>query len=230
MKIDSVLANTKALSELHKIVATPHVHLSFWGQRYVTIDGFEGSLHIDDLSSWVIEYINQNPHFDEIERASGAVLAKMIDKIYEESDQQVKQSYLITRFFTELRECRFPKGPWNFCHTRWLWSDAEELNVDCYNQVFDFYTHRQFEIKFGFPPDGKGFNYLGGLKGLTRWRGLAPIQIEHRKKLLNVTTISTTDVCTPQCQDDSMQSPTKVFKKTGIVMRNATWDPRLLDD
>lgn len=225
MKIDSVLTNTKTLSELHKIVTIPHAHLSFWGQRSITVDGFEGSLHIDDLASWVINYINQNPHFDELERASGAILAKMIDKLYEESDQQVKQTNLITRIFTGLRECHFPKGPWNYCHTRWHWKDAEDLGAYCYNQVFDFYTDRQFEVKFGFPPEGYGFNHLGGLRGLPRWNGLTPTQLEREKNLRNVKTISTTDGCTPQLQDESVQSQAKLVKKTGV-----SWDLRLIDD
>ncbi len=152
------LAKVNSYAELCYFARHARAHLSFWGWRYITVDGYKGSLPLDALAARVLKLLIGNPHFDEEERRHGKKIALLIDQLYKQTYKFNRITYLmyrIRRYFPSI-----------FCDKEacFLWKFAADQNktdahygpiyiIYCnhnkgYNKVFDYYTKKQFKNTF----------------------------------------------------------------------------------
>lgn len=96
MKINTVLPTISSFSDLRPIVEQAEVKISFWGCRSVHVNGYEGSLSIDDLPERVFEIIRTRSDFSRNELSDGRVLEARITRLYDEETEVIKQSHFLT--------------------------------------------------------------------------------------------------------------------------------------
>ena len=156
MKINECLEKTQSFAELRKIVEKSQPNLSFFGSRYITVEGYEGTLPINSLAKRVLEIRNKDFEFDEIERSHGHYIVHKINEIHNKSELQIEQSNRFTWLLTNVQIiflCTLDeRGDWDYDISR----------------TFELYTKQQFQKVFGHPvPSGlsKGkFHYLSSSK------------------------------------------------------------------
>jgi hypothetical protein len=143
MNINDRLSAANSFKDLFDIAAKSTPQISFFGSKSISVNGYTGVLNLDDLAASTMKTIEKNFNFTEEERAIGEVLAKRIDKIYEESDELVKMSNIFTRiihafrkFINDLCDCGY--------NTRFYW--------DCERSNFKFYTKEQYQNVFNKLP------------------------------------------------------------------------------
>lgn len=155
------VAAARSFSELCPLIRNANVFLSFWGSRYIRVQGRVESLTIDALAQRVLELVKQNPDFDQKERSHGKTIARLINQLYDASDKQVLESSWFTRLFVFLRN--IPNllagfqllGVSRTCsQTRWDWKECEITNLTSFMQepyckIFNCYTKPQYEAIFG---------------------------------------------------------------------------------
>lgn len=168
MNIKEALTKVQSFEELWPIVEQSNEKLSCLGARYISVHGYEGTLHIDALAERVIAMVRKNFEFTEQERKFGKLIAKKINHIYEENDKRIERSNCFTRILCMIREFLFcPMLP-TFGSTRWVWRAESE----CF--AFEYYTRSQFQSVFGLSPEeAKNQGYQLGYRSRTgdpeRW-------------------------------------------------------------
>jgi hypothetical protein len=172
MDIQAAVSSARSFSELRLIAERAEPHFSFWGSRYVTASGYEGTLDIDALASRTMELLDQfNFEFSLAEHNAGKRLAARIDRIYDEHNDQVDQADCFTRVLDVLRN--FPCAFFNFLIygdrgvvVRWRGhSDS--------NHSFDYYTRMQFQNAFHMSPEeAESRGFIGGRR--SGWAGGPP--------------------------------------------------------
>ena len=148
----TAIGAARSFRELCPLVRHAEVRLSFWGSRYIQVQGYRGTLPIDALAKRVMELIKQNPNFDQHERSHGKTIAPIIDQIYDQSDKQVAEGAWFTKVFFWFRNIpNLIAGP---SFTRWIWKDCDEtlassFPVKSYHKFFKYYTKEQHERDVG---------------------------------------------------------------------------------
>lgn len=104
MDINRVLPTIQTFSDLRPITEQADVHLSFWGSRYLTVNGYEGSLPIDSLVEHLYKMLRQRPNFDDTENRHGIVIENRIDHFYEKSDDLVNHSNCFTMLIVRISD------------------------------------------------------------------------------------------------------------------------------
>jgi hypothetical protein len=167
LHIQNVLKTTNSFSEILAIAENSQEHVSFFGARYVTVVGYSGSLHIDDLAFRVQQMVKENPHFNEEGRDSGKKLIPLIDGLFEKNDQRLEGRNGFTRFLAGWRDDinlihyndKGPRFYWEHCESKW---------------VFYYYSKEQYEAVYNESPsvshddfESRGVcHYIGGCQ---RW-------------------------------------------------------------
>ena len=157
MEIQTSLARASSFSELLQIAEHAEPHLSFWGSEFLSVSGYEGTLSINALAARTLELLNQlNYEFSEVERENGMRLASKIDDIYCNRDELPKNSHCITKIMRLFRvilsfewifyDDTHPRTRWH--GDLWLYGLGRMQNDD-----FEYYTHPQFQQKFGLSPE-----------------------------------------------------------------------------
>lgn len=165
MGIKKILESVSSFTELKPLACKAKVHVSFWGTRYITVLGYEGTLPIDALAGKVLELVKKNPHFDETERECGKAIVYPIDMLYRNSDRMAKIRNCFTRLLLFLRLLPIKIKPrrtdipwrWRECDSPWYTFDY----TDGYYKVFYYYTRKQYEIAYREP-----LGWSGGHKRL----------------------------------------------------------------
>lgn len=152
-------------TNLRNIAMSAEPRVSFWGKRYMILNGSENvKLSIDYLTKQAFDLIRNYPHFSESERVPARELATRIDFMYDESDRLVNQSNWITYLFARIRDLferltTFKTPPYgvpsSHCSVaRWHWRDCEsKYDGESIRQIFYvFYTQPQYEAAFGSHP------------------------------------------------------------------------------
>ncbi|NGX53429.1 MAG: hypothetical protein K1000chlam4_00140 [Chlamydiae bacterium] len=158
MPIKSVLAAVQSYAEMCVLVRNATAHLSFWGVRYITVEGHKGSLSYDALAARVLDLLKEKPNFDETERRHGKTIAPMIDQLY----AQNHRCHVITYLLFKIR--RVFSYIFSNDDVRILWKSMalnpkrtmERYNLphfycihkEGYNRVFDYYTEEQHKTTF----------------------------------------------------------------------------------
>jgi hypothetical protein len=152
MNLQAVVSNASSFSELLPIAERAEPHLSFWGSRYITVAGYEGSIDIDDLASHTLQLLSQfRFEFSLAEHEAGKRLAARIDTIYYEHHRQVDESHCFTRILLALRT--WPCAIFNYLAygdrgMLMKWRGQEQSN-----DLFNYYTRAQFQEAFGMSPE-----------------------------------------------------------------------------
>lgn len=111
---------TETINELNTMLGDAHVFISWWGQRKVSIGGYEGSVDIDKIA---IKFLRSSP-FTSSEtlqsRLTADTLWERIKCLYEESDACLEQMPLY-RWIVALKEIEFCKAadPQTIIRTSW---------------------------------------------------------------------------------------------------------------
>lgn len=161
-----ILQQARSFVDIIPLVEQAEVKLSFWGTRYVNLPQLNSTLPIDAIAARVIEMIDQNPHFDEDERAHGRRIAPLIDRIYQISEQQVAQCNCFTKFLLLLRNLHnifyVNRNALTCSRTLYAWRDFEAFGAgpSC-RQIFSYYTREQYQRVFHhFPEEARQHGYV----------------------------------------------------------------------
>jgi len=107
LKFSDQLATVKTLLDSAKVKKT------FWGARVVTVNGYTGSVYLEDLAYKIVIASDKRSEANDLqpaERNAGIEIVKKLDRFYEISDQQIRCSNCFTRLLNWLREftCGYP--------------------------------------------------------------------------------------------------------------------------
>lgn len=101
---DSYLTTTDQLLDLAKVKTT------FWGKRVIIVEGFEGSLSINEIARDVLA----SPNEGQVENEMGKIDARhkqpamrKLKKLYKDSDTNIQSKNRFTRIISRLREFSF---------------------------------------------------------------------------------------------------------------------------
>ena len=142
MNLENSLYTTDQFVELEPIIENVREDISFWGDRYVYIQGSDGRFPIDILAKRVIELMKKTKfEFNDEERAAGKKIAAKIDLIYADNDKRLEGKWFITRILCYIWD-NFRDGGYT---PRFDWEDGED-------EAFDRYTGSQYKEKFNHPP------------------------------------------------------------------------------
>jgi hypothetical protein len=179
MHIQQKISETRSFSELLPLSQHAEVKLSFWGGRYVCVDGYKGTLDVDALASKTLELLRQKKYeFSEDERVIGRQLASRIDVLYNDSVVQCVHAPCFTKtlgFFIGVISSFFHRliGHPNVC-SEWYGKGryANDDSGQYSNEDFMFYTQAQLQNKFNISPTEASrrelFSYE--INGIRRWR------------------------------------------------------------
>lgn len=172
MYINEALSQIDSFSEMEPIAQKAQAKLSFWGTRYLYVEGYEGTLDIDAIGARVIEILHRiRCEFTEAERKPGDRLEIKIIQLYDMSFQQIKDANYFTKVLAVIQyifwgavELIF-KGETTFSQF-----DVDINFTDALH--FAYYTHNQFLEKYGIcPEEAKKKGYDVSLKrGSYGWK------------------------------------------------------------
>ena len=146
MNLNKCLHATDNFIELKPLIERVKSDISFWGYRYVYLEGSNNRYPIDILATRVMELV-QKKHFEytNLERTAGKKIAAKIDQIYKNNDELLKIKCFITRYLSYIIDVYTfitvefaPRYKW------FIFGD---------NQVFKYYTARQYQEEFQVKPD-----------------------------------------------------------------------------
>ena len=144
---DAINSPQLNLQDLGKILDKSQASVSFWGTRIVTVEGYEGSVRLLDISRRMMNFVNDTKtDFSEEERASAIKSIGYIRTHYNETDQMQK-SNPITAIFAFFQSIFGTNGenllPYN---ERWFIEDHGAI------YRFKGYTESQFRARFPEQP------------------------------------------------------------------------------
>jgi len=133
-------------TELNKLLDKARVSISWWGERLVEVDGYAGSVTIDQLAT---EFLRVDPRRRHVppglqERMHCYKLWDRVQKLYDQSYEQLKKTYLY-RFLVPLLEC-----PSNCCREDSPMAIIGEWDEDRDRVLFNF---TQEELDRYFPAE-----------------------------------------------------------------------------
>lgn len=142
MNLENILYGTDRFVDLEPVITNVKEAISFWGIRYVYIQGEKETFPIDILAKRIIELMKKTKfEFTDDERIAGKKIAAKIDKIYEDNDKRLTQKWFITRFICYIIDQTRGYSP------RFYWEDD--------NKKFNYYTKNQYQLEFNRQPTEK---------------------------------------------------------------------------
>ncbi len=91
MKINEIINNTNFYQDLDKVIETSEVRLSCFGKRLVTIQDYEGTIPLDELTKkWIHLDSKKNYSFEECHAA--VALQSRLLRHYQTSDKLIDNS------------------------------------------------------------------------------------------------------------------------------------------
>ncbi|NGX47636.1 MAG: hypothetical protein K1000chlam3_01015 [Chlamydiae bacterium] len=149
MNINDFFSTVQSYEELYHVAEKATPHHSFFGSRFITVQGYQGQLPLDAIMERVLQLEKKNIEFNETERKYGQFIVKKIDWIYEKSDEQVRASNIFSQLFVYLNDIFFYILPKNR-HISWVREDWKMGFTDLF---FEYYTRRQFLKAFWITPE-----------------------------------------------------------------------------
>lgn len=144
--IKTALAQASSFAELAPIIRAAREGVSFWGKRYVHVNGYEGKALIDDLATCVTELfwrnINERIEFNDEDCRSGAEIAVRIRCLYNENNHRNIHNPIT----------------WLLCKIRDIWKNRIR------NLGYGPHPHKQFHAVFWSEPKG-----ICALENPNRW-------------------------------------------------------------
>lgn len=98
------------LADVKNLLDTAQVKTTFWGSRVVEVNGFTGSVYLEDMARKILNTSRQRSDADDLspaERISGLDITRQLENFYIISDEQIQKSNFFTRFLNWIREFSF---------------------------------------------------------------------------------------------------------------------------
>jgi len=107
-KLESI-SKYETVFEINKMLDNAHVSINWWGQRMVTIQGYEGCVEINKLAekylyNKVLDINETDIHLQE--RVNCYELWGRVDELYTHSDEALKRTWLF-KYLVPLKEFLF---------------------------------------------------------------------------------------------------------------------------
>lgn len=121
------------LTAVKSLVDAAQVRTAFWGSRVVEINGFTGSVYLDDVARKILRAGNQRSDADDLlpaERIAGVEIVRKLEDFYRISDTQIQNSNFFTRFMNWIQEFSFI--PYT---TRFHIEQTAEANFRAYSKI-----------------------------------------------------------------------------------------------
>ncbi len=120
------------LADVKNLLDTAQVKTTFWGSRVVEVNGFSGSVYLDDVAKKILSAGSQRSYADDLlpaERIDGIEIARKLQGFYRVSDTQIQNSHFFTKFLNWIREFSFiPYTP------RFFFEKTAEKNFRAYSE------------------------------------------------------------------------------------------------
>lgn len=94
------------LSEIKEMLDKSKVKVTFWGSRVVEVQGFTGSIYLDDLAIKITEAGHKRSETDDLslkERIAGITIVNKVKRFYTDSDSQMEEANFFTRCINAVR-------------------------------------------------------------------------------------------------------------------------------
>ncbi len=146
MRLSRALNEAQSYEDIIKILDKPdnetEAKISFFGSYRFSVKGYSFSYSIDSLVDKIKEMVKNNPEFSREERTQGRTIVAKIDYLYSEIERQEKEVNCITKLFLWI----IGNLEGNLMIT--FWEQYE-------NQLFEYYTKKQFIEEFAIEPQGE---------------------------------------------------------------------------
>lgn len=133
------------LKDVENLINASCTKTTFWGSRIIKINGFTGSVYLDDIARKILKAGRERSDADDLtitERMSGMEIVKKLQKFYCDTDIKIQNSNLFTKFLNWIRE--FSCIPYT---TRFYLEETADSNFRAYSQA-------KFLEQFGGTADG----------------------------------------------------------------------------
>lgn len=108
------------LKKMDHILLNATTNISFFGWRYITMEGYRGQISMEEVADRV-EYLNEHREIiDPEDLKVGQLFADKILSLYDQGDQKTKDKNLFTGIICELRDRHFDFfGVREYGYARW---------------------------------------------------------------------------------------------------------------
>jgi hypothetical protein len=159
----SSISDDNIVVELETMLDQAHVSVNWYGQRLVSVEGYEGAVEINKLAE---KYLRADAFDDGAglqERLDCYALWGRVQKLYKKSDKVLKQTYLY-QYLTPIREfrpyCRACAGDPMALIGEWDFSSRK-------TSLFEFSPEEFKKIWPNQEPDGKSWKFYYGRETMT---------------------------------------------------------------
>ncbi|MFI0434465.1 MAG: hypothetical protein ACH350_01885 [Parachlamydiaceae bacterium] len=107
--IDS-LSIAYALPAIHTLLKNSQGSVSFWGNRVITVAGYEESLSLDELVTKMLSASRQRSDLDDLttqERVAGIEISDKLKNFYQLTDSKISQANWLTKLCNWVKEFTF---------------------------------------------------------------------------------------------------------------------------
>jgi hypothetical protein len=119
-----------------------HTTTTFWGKRIVEVDGFTGSVCLDDIARKILSTSHERCNADDLktaERISGIDIVKKLQKFYHDTDFEIQNANPVTKLFNFIVE---------FSNTLYTLNPAKDLREGIADKNFRTYSTNKFFQQF----------------------------------------------------------------------------------
>ena len=98
------------LTTVNNLLDTAQVKTTFWGSRVVEVNGFTGSVYLEDIARKILRTGSERSEADNLlpaERIAGLEIVRKLVGFYRISDKQIQNSNFLTKFINWVREFSF---------------------------------------------------------------------------------------------------------------------------
>jgi hypothetical protein len=141
------------LNVIESLLDSAHSTTTFWGSRVVEVNGYTGSVYVDDIAKKILYASRQRcdaANLTPKERISGIAIVRKLRKFYQDTDAKIQKSNSLTKFFNLIRESFLTLLNCNvqplITNTQ---SYTENPNVETAERNFRTYSTKKFRKEFG---------------------------------------------------------------------------------
>jgi len=106
----SSLNFSNQLAAVKNLLDTAQVKTTFWGSRVVMVNGFTGSVYLEDIARKILTTGRQRSDADDLlpaEQIAGVETVRKLEDFYRIGDTQIQNSNFFTKFLNWIREFSF---------------------------------------------------------------------------------------------------------------------------
>lgn len=98
------------LETVKNLIDSAQAKTTFWGSRVVEVNGFTGSVYLEDIADKVLKASEERVDADDLtlkERIMGIGVVRKLVGFYQVTDAEIQDSNFLTRFLNWIREFSF---------------------------------------------------------------------------------------------------------------------------